>query len=377
MTTIYRKCYENLMVFGGAESQRDAMLVALDPQAVPRRDAENRRHIIQTRARAEFESDHHRFSVGPGSTCEIGFGAGRPTRSIVVIDCDVPVPSSVRDELRVLAALGFPAPIVLLDQGSKRLTENEISQLEQHAFDILLTAGFKINHAQFVFGRLDGASPPCVGSLRSLIVDAPQCVPHPRDLEKRFVIYKATSTIAGVTVEGTLLQGRIQVGDELKTFGGKESTIFRVVELAVFSKPAREAEAGDRLLLTLTGDAPRPIPPDGDLLGDPETPVVRRVTISALTQFRSWKPAGQIPEGEPAIGDTVDVQFEGDVAFHGRRRFGRVIKSTSDRWLREDVIWLTLEFSTALPLAPGYVCSIYADGIEHAVAHGRIRSVEQ
>lgn len=212
-------------------------------------------------------------------------GVGGIDHALLVVACDDGVMAQTREHLTLLQLAGRPTLTVALTKAD-RVSDARVEEVKTEVENLLADMGWAA--AMFVTAATEAQG---IDGLRQHIRELqPQA--HPVEHRFRLAIDRAfTVKGAGLVVTGTALSGEVNVGDTLWLTGVNKP--IRVRGLHAQNTETRQARAGQRIAINLSGDAQKEQIKRGDwLLFTIPRHFCDRVIVElhALTPFQQWQP---------------------------------------------------------------------------------------
>ncbi|AGK56793.1 selenocysteine-specific translation elongation factor [Hyphomicrobium denitrificans 1NES1] len=217
-------------------------------------------------------------------------GASGIDFAMLTVAADDGIKPQTLEHLSIIDLLGIARGIVVITK--KDLTTADC--LSKVAADIkALTVGTTLETADVV--AVSAITGDGIDALRERLVDAAAKIgQHPADGRFRLAVDRAfTLQGIGVVVTGTVLSGRIEVGNHVRL--SPSGLIARVRSIHAQNQPAEFGKAGDRCALNLTGpEISKDAIHRGDVVLDPElhAPTDRIDAVLRILQ-REEKPISQ------------------------------------------------------------------------------------
>lgn len=212
-------------------------------------------------------------------------GVGGIDHALLVVACDDGVMAQTREHLTLLQLAGRPTLTVALTKAD-RVSDARVEEVKTEVENLLADMGWAA--AMFVTAATEAQG---IDGLRQHIREL-QPQTHPVEHRFRLAIDRAfTVKGAGLVVTGTALSGEVNVGDTLWLTGVNKP--MRVRGLHAQNTETRQARAGQRIAINLSGDAQKEQIKRGDwLLFTIPRHFCDRVIVElhALTPFQQWQP---------------------------------------------------------------------------------------
>lgn len=212
-------------------------------------------------------------------------GVGGIDHALLVVACDDGVMAQTREHLTLLQLAGRPTLTVALTKAD-RVSDARVEEVKTEVENLLADMGWAA--AMFVTAATEAQG---IDGLRQHIREL-QPQTHPVEHRFRLAIDRAfTVKGAGLVVTGTALSGEVNVGDTLWLTGVNKP--IRVRGLHAQNTETRQARAGQRIAINLSGDAQKEQIKRGDwLLFTIPRHFCDRVIVElhALTPFQQWQP---------------------------------------------------------------------------------------
>jgi len=210
-------------------------------------------------------------------------GIGGIDHALLVVACDDGVMAQTREHLMLLQLTSQPAITVVLTKAD-RVSEERLETVKQQVRALLAD-----NHLPlFVTAAAQGLG---IEALRQHLQQLPERA-HPDSYRFRLAIDRAFSVKgAGLVVTGTALSGQVKTGDMLWLTGADAP--MRVRGLHAQNQPTRQAHAGQRIALNISGDAQKADIARGDwLLSEKPRQITDRVIVALQTEvpLKQWQP---------------------------------------------------------------------------------------
>lgn len=242
-------------------------------------------------------------------------GAGGIDLALLVIACDDGIMPQTREHLAILDLLGLSRGIIALTKADLAC-DQRIADLRQQVEDLLAHTGL-CGSAILPVSSLTGFG---IENLRAALVEA-ECHTSRQGAEARFRMALDRSfslSGAGTVVTGTVLSGRVAVGDQILI--SPSGIAARVRGIHAQNRKAELGLAGQRCALNLAGDqVSREAIHRGDVALDPglHAPTERidvrlRVLVSEPKPLDTWFPA-RLHLGAAEAGVRV-VPLQGPIA---------------------------------------------------------------
>lgn len=213
-------------------------------------------------------------------------GVGGIDHALLVVACDDGVMAQTREHLAILRLSGRPALTVALTKAD-RVDEARVEEVRQQLDEELTRQGWQ-QAPVFVT-----AAPQSQGidALRAHLL-ALRPDEHAVTRRFRLAVDRAFSVKgAGLVVTGTALGGQVAVGDTLWLTGADAPV--RVRGLHAQNQPVKQAQAGQRIALNISGDVSKDQVARGDWLLAQKPPIAAERILVALDKdlpIKHWQP---------------------------------------------------------------------------------------